>query len=101
MIGEPETRWVRRTRRPSGSISCAPVSFARAAICCDTVDVVRWCASATARIEPSRDNDNNCRVSNFVANADAPTRRDVIVSLTWRIVLSHFHGEFRCGLGDR
>jgi hypothetical protein len=33
---------VSRTRRPSGSISRAPVSLARAAICCDTVDVVRW-----------------------------------------------------------
>ncbi len=32
---------VRRTRRPSGSISCAPVSRASAAICCDTVEVVR------------------------------------------------------------
>jgi Family of unknown function (DUF6400) len=58
-------RWpagVRRTRRPSGSISWEPVSLARAAICCDTVDVVRWCVSATARIEPSRESDSsNCR----------------------------------------
>ena len=31
---------VSRTRRPSGSISAAPSSGPRAAICCDTVDVV-------------------------------------------------------------
>jgi hypothetical protein len=29
--------------------------LARAAICWDTVDVVRWYASATARIDPIRD----------------------------------------------
>ena len=44
-----------RTRRPSGSMSWASVSFAKAAICCDTVDVVIWWASATARIEPRRE----------------------------------------------
>ena len=42
VLGEACPAGVSRTRRPSGSISRAPVSLARAAICCDTVDVVRW-----------------------------------------------------------
>ncbi len=46
---------VSRTRRPSGSMSAVPVSRARAAICWDTVEVVVLSASATARIDPSRD----------------------------------------------
>ena len=33
--------------------------LARAAICCETVDVVRWWVSATARIEPIREGDGN------------------------------------------
>src|ERR1700683_778477 len=46
---------VSRTRRPAGSMSGVRISRLSTAICCDTVEVVVPSASATARIEPSRD----------------------------------------------
>src|SRR4051812_23768333 len=50
---------VSRTRRPSGSTSAAPASWASTPSCCDTDDVVYPSVSATARIDPSRDSSSS------------------------------------------
>jgi hypothetical protein len=57
---------VSRTRRPCGSIRAVSISRDRMAICCDTVEVVAPVTSATARMDPKRDNSTrycNRRVS--------------------------------------
>jgi hypothetical protein len=47
-------------------------------------------------IEPICDSASRCRVSKFVANADALSRDVADVSRTWRTVSSHFRGESAC-----
>ena len=57
-------RWpagVSRTRRPSGSMSGVPTSRARAAMPCETVEVLVRSSTATSCMEPSRESSRRSR----------------------------------------